>query len=155
MTALAVDSVAPDFELPDQDGNVIKLSELTAQGPVVVFFYPKDDTPGCTKEACEFRDRFKEFKDLGASVIGVSSDTVESHKKFEKKYSLTQRMVSDADGKVRKAWGVPKKLFIDGRVTYLIDQERKVRFIHEEMMDGKIHTTKALEALKALKGVTA
>ncbi|KAA6393431.1 MAG: putative peroxiredoxin Q/BCP [Streblomastix strix] len=155
MTALAVDSIAPDFELPDQDGNVIKLSEVAAQGPVVVYFYPKDDTPGCTKEACEFRDKFQEFKDLGATVIGVSSDNVEKHKKFEQKYNLTQRIVADADGKLRKEWGVPKALFFPGRVTYLIDQQMKVRFVLENNTNMQIHSTKMLEELKKLKEVVA
>ena len=101
-----VGSVAPDFTLPSQSGEMVSLEDLLAHKPVVLFFYPKDDTPGCTKQACAFRDDYEEFGKLKHEVIGISSDSVESHKRFAARHNLPFTLLSDERGKVRKLYGV-------------------------------------------------
>ena len=103
---LALGDRAPDFTLPDAGGKSISLHDLEGKGPIVVFFYPKDDTPGCTVEACSFRDRFDAFVEAGAAVVGISSDPPDSHGRFAQKHGLPMTLLSDVDGKVRAAWGV-------------------------------------------------
>src|SRR5512138_38305 len=111
---------APDFSLPDQDGKMHKLSEYRGK-PVVLYFYPKDDTPGCTKEACSFRDQYEDFVAAGAEVLGVSSDDEAAHRKFTEKYRLPFTLLSDRGGAVRKLYKVPATLgLLPGRVTYVI-----------------------------------
>mmetsp|Transcript_27431 Transcript_27431/g.35409 ORF Transcript_27431/g.35409 Transcript_27431/m.35409 type:complete len:164 (-) Transcript_27431:507-998(-) len=105
---LSEGEVAPDFALPNQDGKIVKLSSFKKKKDVVVFFYPKDDTPGCTKEACKFNEKLDEFKKLNAEVIGISSD--EDHTAFVEKYGLRMNLLSDAGGKVRKEWEVSNML---------------------------------------------
>ena len=120
---------APDFELKDSEGNVVKLSDFKGK-EVVLYFYPKDNTPGCTAEACSFRDNFAEYKKKGVIVLGISADSVESHKKFAEKYSLPFKLLSDEKAEVCKSYGVwGKKNFAgreyDGifRTTFLIDKK--------------------------------
>ncbi|MCB1134598.1 MAG: peroxiredoxin, partial [Verrucomicrobiae bacterium] len=121
---LGVGDRAPEFALPDQDGKVVRLADFRGEKNVVVYFYPKDDTPGCTKESCAFRDQFEAFADVGAEVLGISSDTQASHKAFAAKYRLPFRLLADESGEVRRAYRVPKSLgLIPGRVTYVIDRE--------------------------------
>lgn len=141
-------SKAPDFELKDQDGKSFKLFEALKKGPVVVYFYPKDDTPGCTKEACTFRDQFAEFQDAGVQVVGISGDDQASHKKFAQKYNLPFTLLSDTDNKVRKAFGVPKTMMVPGRVTYVIDQDGKVIHQFNSMTQAEQHVAEALAAIK-------
>jgi peroxiredoxin Q/BCP len=139
---------APDFTLPDQDGNPVTLSSLRG-GWVVVYFYPKDDTPGCTKEACSFRDSFEDFTDAGATVIGVSSDSVESHRAFVDKYQLPFTLVSDESGAVRKEWKVSKSLgLIPGRVTFVVDPEGVVRHSFSSQMKPVAHIAEALGVIR-------
>ena len=140
---------APEFTLPDQDGGTVSLSSLKG-GWAVVYFYPKDDTPGCTAESCSFRDSFEEFTDVGARVIGISSDSVESHKEFAAKYQLPFTLLADTDGDVRKAFGVGKTLgLIPGRVTYVIDPEGVVRHKFSSQFKPKSHIDEALDVIKA------
>src|SRR5438093_13504497 len=113
---------APDFALPDASGRTVRLSDFRGRKAVVLYFYPKDDTPGCTKEACTFRDQYQDFQDAGAEVIGVSSDSPESHAKFAAKHRLPFTLLADRGGETRKAYGVPATLgLLPGRVTYVID----------------------------------
>jgi thioredoxin-dependent peroxiredoxin len=140
---------APEFTLPDQNGGSVSLSSLKG-GWVVVYFYPKDDTPGCTAESCSFRDSFEEFTDAGAKVVGISSDSVESHKAFATKHNLPFTLLADTDGSVRKAFGVGKTLgLIPGRVTYVIDPEGVVRHKFSSQFKPKSHIDEALDVIKA------
>ncbi len=140
---------APEFTLPDQDGGSVSLSSLKG-GWVVVYFYPKDDTPGCTAESCSFRDSFEEFSDAGAKVVGISSDSVESHKAFATKHNLPFTLLADTDGSVRKSFGVGKTLgLIPGRVTYVIDPEGVVRHKFSSQFKPKSHIDEALDVIKA------
>jgi peroxiredoxin Q/BCP len=140
---------APEFTLPDQNGGSVSLSSLKG-GWVVVYFYPKDDTPGCTAESCSFRDSFEEFTDAGAKVVGISSDSVESHKAFATKHDLPFTLLADTDGSVRKAFGVGKTLgLIPGRVTYVIDPEGVVRHKFSSQFKPKSHIDEALDVIKA------
>ena len=140
----------PDFELKDQNGQNFKLSDALAKGPVVVYFYPKDDTPGCTKEACSFRDSFEQFKDEGVQVVGISSDDVASHKKFAEKYKLPFTLLSDEDNKVRKLFGVPKTMMLPGRVTYVLDKNGIVVHQFNSMTKAEQHVEEAIAAVKKM-----
>jgi thioredoxin-dependent peroxiredoxin len=126
-----VGSVAPDFTLPSQTGEMVSLEDFVGEKPVVLFFYPKDDTLGCTKEVCAFRENFQEFEKLDAEVIGISSDSVDSHRGFAEKHRLPFTLLSDEGGKIRKLYEVPNTLGIfPGRVTYVLDREGIVRPCH-------------------------
>ena len=139
---------APDFALPDRTGKTVRLSELRGK-PVVLYFYPKDDTPGCTKESCTFRDQYQDFQDAGAEVIGVSSDSPESHEKFATKYRLPFTLLSDRGGAVRKQYGVPSTLgVLPGRVTYVIDRQGTVRHAFNSQLQAAQHVEEALKALR-------
>ena len=143
---------APDFTLTDQEGRTVRLSDFRGRKAVVLYFYPKDDTPGCTKEACAFRDQYQDFQDAGAAVIGVSSDSEESHAKFVTKYRLPFTLVADRSGTVRKEYGVPATLgLLPGRVTYVIDTEGVVRHVFNSQLQATQHVS---EALRILKGLT-
>ncbi|QFZ91436.2 peroxiredoxin [Synechococcus elongatus] len=149
--AIAVGDVAPDFSLPAQDGSTVSLSDFRDQKPVVLYFYPKDDTPGCTIEACSFRDSYTAFQEAGAVVLGVSSDSVESHQRFAKKYNLPFQLLSDEGDRLRQSYGVPKTLFvIPGRVTYVIDKEGKVRHIFDSLLNAQAHIQESLNILRSL-----
>ena len=127
-----IGSIAPDFSLLSQSGQMVSLRDFIVEKPVVLFFYPKDDTPGCTKEACAFRDDYEGFGKLDAEVIGISSDSVESHKNFAAKHDLPYTLLSDEESKVRKLYGVPNTLgLFPGRVTYVIDKELSLIHISE------------------------
>ena len=140
------------FSLESQDGETVYLSGLIGKSPVILYFYPKDNTAVCTKEACAFRDSFDEFRDIqDALVFGISSDSVESHKKFSEEYKLPFTLLSDPGGRVRKLYGVPKTLgLFPGRVTYVIDKEGVVRHIFSSQLDYRKHVQEALSALKSL-----
>jgi thioredoxin-dependent peroxiredoxin len=119
---------------------------------VVVYFYPKDDTPGCTAEACSFRDNYEEFKDNGCEVIGISSDTVETHLSFSKKHSLSFHLLADVDRIVRTSFKVPGNMFglIPGRVTYVINKEGKIVHIFNSQLKSEKHISESLKVLKEL-----
>lgn len=136
---------APDFTLPDQWGNLVSLKDYLGSNNVVLYFYPKDKTPGCSKEAAAFRDNHNIFKDLGAEIIGISSDSVESHSEFSVSHNLTFKLLSDNGGAVRKMYGVSLTLgLIPGRVTYVIDREGTVRFIISSQLRPRKHVEESL-----------
>ncbi|MGA2665779.1 MAG: peroxiredoxin [Nitrososphaerales archaeon] len=146
---VSVGDAAPDFRLLSNAGREVSLSEFRDKKNVVLYFYPKDETQGCTKEACAFRDAYGRFKDSGTEVLGVSSDTVESHKAFAGHHNLEFPLLSDPDGKLRKAYGVPSTLgFLPGRVTYVIDKQGTVRFVFNSQVHPERHITEALKALQ-------
>ena len=147
-----VGSKAPDFTLPSQSGELVNLSDFLGHKPAVLFFYPKDGTPGCTKQASAFRDGYEEFGKLDAEVIGISSDSVESHRSFAEKHSLPFLLLSDEGGKVRMLYGVPSTFgLFPGRVTYVIDAEGVVRHVFASQLDMEKHVEKAREALGSLR----
>jgi peroxiredoxin Q/BCP len=147
-----IDDSCPQFELFDQDGNLFTSKDWIGKKKLVIFFYPKDETPGCTKEACSFRDSHEEFLKYDCQVIGISSDSVSSHKLFASKHNFNYILLSDIDKKVRKLFGVPASLFglIPGRVTYIIDLEGKIRGIHNSQLNPVSHIEEALELVKQL-----
>lgn len=148
---LKTGDAAPDFTLTDQDGQAISLSQFKGNKNVVLYFYPKDETPGCTKEACKFRDEYEAFTDLGTEVLGVSSDGGDSHKKFAANYRLPFRLLSDKGGAVRKIYGVPNTFFLlPGRVTFVIDKEGTIRHIFNSQFNSEQHIDEALNVLKTL-----
>ena len=150
--AVKVGDKAPDFTLPSQMGDNVALSEYQGKKNVVLYFYPKDETRGCTREACEFRDQYDVFTGLGAEVLGVSSDTLESHKSFATHYGLPFLLLSDVKGKVRKLYGVPSSMgIIPGRVTYIIDKKGVVRHIFNSQFQPEKHIKEALKVLKEIE----
>ena len=149
---LSVGAHAPDFALPSSSGATISLSALLANGPVVLFFYPKDDTPGCTVEACAFRDRHHEFVGAGAQVVGVSSDSVVSHARFASKHDLPMILLSDEDGQVRTLYRIGSKLgLFPGRTTFVIDRDGVVRYVLESQLRWDAHSREALSVVKQLR----
>jgi peroxiredoxin Q/BCP len=141
--------LAPDFTLPKQDGSSVRLKDLLGKGAVVLYFYPKDDTPGCTVEACSFRDAYEDFKEAGAEVVGISSDSADAHRAFADKHRLPFTLVADEGGKVRKLYGVPSTFgILPGRVTYVIDREGVVRHVFNSQLNPAKHVREALEVLK-------
>ena len=149
---VGVGDVAPDFTLPSQSGEEVSLRDFIGRKrAIVLFFYPKDDTPGCTKEACSFRDGYEKFEELEAEVIGISSDSVRSHERFVEKHGLPFVLLSDERGEVRKLYGVPNTLgLFPGRVTYVIDEEGVVRHVFSSQLQAARHVEQALEALEAI-----
>ncbi|XP_044481305.1 peroxiredoxin Q, chloroplastic-like [Mangifera indica] len=143
--------VPPEFTLKDQDGKNVSLSRFKGK-PVVVYFYPADETPGCTKQACAFRDSYEKFKKAGAEVIGISGDDTSSHKAFAKKYRLPFTLLSDEGNKVRKDWGVPADLFgtLPGRQTYVLDKNGVVQLIYNNQFQPEKHIDETLKLLQSL-----
>jgi peroxiredoxin Q/BCP len=140
---------APDFTLPDQDGRTVSLADLRGSW-VVVYFYPADDTPGCTAESCSFRDSHEDFVDAGARVIGISGQGVESHKKFAEKHQLPFTLLADETNEVRKRYGVGKTLgLLPGRVTYVIDPAGIVRKVFSSQFRPTKHMGEALETIRS------
>ncbi len=141
----------PDFRLLNQDGKLIDIRSQLGK-PIVIYFYPKDNTIGCTKEACAFRDDYHQFSKAGVKVFGISADTVESHRKFRIKYRLPFDLLSDENNKVRNAFGVQADLFglIPGRVTYVIDGKGVIRHTYNNQMNATKHVDESLRILKKL-----
>ena len=147
---LKIGDKLPLFGAKDQNGNDFYIQSVLEKKVLVIYFYPKDDTPGCTAQACSFRDNYQEFKDLGAEVVGISSDTVTSHLKFKSKFNLPFILLSDNDKKLRKLFGVQNNLFIiPGRETFVMDKNGIILMIFNSM-SAEIHIEKALTALKEL-----
>jgi peroxiredoxin Q/BCP len=142
---------APEFTLKNQKGQDVSLKDFIGRKAVVLYFYPKDGSPGCTKEACAFRDNYEAFKDAGAEVIGISSQSEESHSIFSLKFNLPFTLLVDEEARVRKLFGVPSSLgMIPGRVTYVIDREGTVRHIFSSQTNIEGHVNEALKILKSL-----
>ena len=150
---VGVGDVAPDFTLSDQTGTPVRLADLIGRKTVVLYFYPKDETPGCTIEARAFRDSYEQFSAQDAQVLGVSSDSVRSHRRFAQRHKLPFLLLSDADGAVRRLYGVEKTLgLLPGRVTYVIDQTGVVRHVYSSQLRVTRHPREALLTLSALAG---
>ncbi len=147
----------PSFELQDQNGRLVRFDDVRGKGPIVLFFYPKDETPVCTAEACSFRDNYADFAAVGAVVIGVSSDDVASHKRFADRHQLPYTLLADVGGEVRTRLGVPKGMFglMDGRVTYILDSDGVVVHVHHAALQAQAHVTRAMATVKRLSGPAA
>jgi len=153
MIVTNVGSTVPSFSLKDQNGEVFNLDAVKGKYNLVIYFYPKDDSPGCTKEACSFRDQFEVFKKEDALIIGISGQSVKSHLAFAKKHRLNYTLLSDEGNKVRKLFGVPTSLLglLPGRVTYVVNKEGKVVFVFNSQLNTDKHIEEALRILKELK----
>jgi peroxiredoxin Q/BCP len=151
-SGIQVGDKAPDFTLLSQSGEPVRLSDRLGERAVVLYFYPKDDTRGCTAEACAFRDSHEVFTDAGAEVIGVSSDSVDRHAAFAGRHRLPFTLLSDQGGRVRKSYGVPAVLgLIPGRVTYVIDRQGTVRHVFNSMSGIDQHVGKALQVVREIQ----
>ena len=146
-----VGDTAPEFTLEAHTGRPITLAEFRGHKVVVLYFYPKDESALCTKEACSFRDAYEDFVQAGAVVIGVSSDSLESHRTFASGHRLPFVLLADMDGSLRKAYGVPKNLgILPGRVTYVIDKEGVIRKIFSSQLSADRHVAEALNIVRHL-----
>ena len=147
-----VGDIAPDFELPDENGTPRRLSDYLASGPVVLFFYPAAMTPGCTAESCHFRDLAAEFDAAGAQRVGISADPVEKQKQFSDKHAFDYPLLSDPDGAVATQFGVRRRLTMISptkRATFVIGTDRKVLAVIASEVRMNVHADRALEALRA------
>jgi thioredoxin-dependent peroxiredoxin len=153
MNEIKIGSSIPTFKLPDQNGNLFDISSVLGKKNLVIYFYPKDDSPGCTKEACSFRDQFEVFKEADAVIIGVSGQSVESHKEFAEKHRLSFTLLSDEGNKIRKQFGVTSDLLglLPGRVTFVADKKGKVIYVFNSQTQATKHVDEALRILKELK----
>ena len=142
--------IVPNFKAKTHSGEKFELANYIGK-PLVIYFYPKDNTPGCTTQACSFRDQYQDFQDLGAEVIGISGDTEDSHDKFAQKHNLPFILLSDSKKKIRNIFGVPTHFFglLPGRVTYIIDKEGKIVSVFNSIK-ANIHIEHALEMLKEM-----
>jgi peroxiredoxin Q/BCP len=142
---------APDFTLTSQSGDSVRLSNFKGNQEVVLFFYPRDFSPGCTKEVCHFRDSYEVFAKMGVQVIGISTDDQASHEKFVSQYKLPYLLLSDPNGSVRKAYRVKKTLgLLPGRATFVIDKEGAIRHTFSSQMNAEQHVYEALAALRKI-----
>lgn len=147
-----VGDTAPDFTLSSQSGTPVSLKDFRGKKTVVLYFYPKDDTPGCTKESCAFRDSYEVFRTAGAEVIGVSADSPDSHQRFTAKYQLPFILLSDNGSQVRKLYGVPSTFgLLPGRVTYVIDSQGVVQHIFNSQLNFQGHIEESLKTLQQIK----
>jgi peroxiredoxin Q/BCP len=153
MNEIKTGSAIPAFTLPDQNGNPFDIKSLIGKKNMVIYFYPKDDSPGCTAQACSFRDQFEVFNEADAVIIGISGQSVKSHKEFAEKHRLTFTLLSDEGNKVRKQFGVPTNLFglLPGRVTYVADKSGKVIYTFNSQLQAEKHVDEALRILKGLE----
>jgi peroxiredoxin Q/BCP len=155
LTPVGPGEPAPDFLLKSASGEEIVLSRFKGKSCVVLFFYPKNNTLICTKEACNFRDSYEAFSELGAEVIGISSDPEESHADFASRLGLPFLLLSDPGGEVRKIYGVGKTLgLLPGRVTFIIDRSGVIRHVFSSQLNAKKHVEEALRILEAIRGET-
>ena len=148
---LKVGDKAPDFKVNTSSGDVFHLAEVLQQKNVVLYFYPKDETRGCTAQACSFRDQYEVFREQNAEVVGVSSDDAASHQNFATHHRLPFVLLSDTDRKLRKLYQVPRTLgIVPGRTTYLIDKQGIIRYMFNAQLKPLEHVSGALEILKTL-----
>jgi peroxiredoxin Q/BCP len=149
---LKIGDPAPDFTLPNQSGQMVSLPDFVGQKIVVLYFYPKDFTSGCTAEACAFRDSYDVFKEAGAEVIGVSSQSVDSHNRFAIANTLPFILLSDEDGRIRKLYGATSAFgLMPGRVTYVIDKKGIIRHTFSSQLNPTKHIEEALRIIKDIK----
>jgi len=153
MNKIAVGSKVPEFKLLDQNGQEFDIKNVIGKSKLVIYFYPKDETSGCTKEACAFRDQFEVFKRADAVVIGISAQSAESHMNFAKHHNLPFTLLSDPDKTVSKLFGVRNNLLgaLPGRVTYVADKSGKVVYIFESQTEPTRHVDEALRIIKEMK----
>lgn len=153
MNELTIGSTIPSFTLPDQNGNLFDINSVLGSKNLVIYFYPKDDSPGCTAQACSFRDQFEVFTNADAVIIGISGQSVKSHKSFAEKHRLSFTLLSDSGNKIRKLFGVPTNLMglVPGRVTYVADKTGKVIYIFNSQTGAEKHVDEALRILSGLK----
>ncbi|WP_281540811.1 peroxiredoxin [Maribacter aestuarii] len=145
--ALKVGDTIPEFSLPDQNGDIFSIKDFLGKKPFVLFFYPKNNTSGCTKEACDFRDSYENFTSKGVEVIGISADSVKSHQKFREKHRLPFVLLSDARNEVRKLFKVKNSLLLlPGRETYVVDDTGKVIMVFNSISASE-HMKRALKAV--------
>lgn len=150
---LRVGDAAPPIEVKTHQGLRLNLQELLEDGPVVLYFYPRDETPGCTAQACAFRDTYEDFRDAGARVIGVSSDDTDSHKDFADRHGLPFPLIPDTDGSLRQAFGVPRTFgLLPGRVTYVIGQDGLIHHVFSSQLRPDQHIQEALDVVERLAG---
>jgi len=147
-----VGDMAPDFTLPNQSGVMTSLKDFVGKKIIVLYFYPRDFSRGCTAEACAFRDSYEAFKEAGAEVVGISSQSAESHSRFASAYRLPFILLSDEGGRVRRLYGVPSTFgVIPGRVTYIIDKKGVVRHVFSSQFNATRHMEEALRILKTIQ----
>jgi peroxiredoxin Q/BCP len=147
---LAVGDSIPSFSLTDQDGHTFNSADYTGKNILVVYFYPKDESGVCTKEACSFRDNFTEFTKAGAIVVGINRASVETHKKFQQHHHLPFILLSDSGNIVLKKFGVRNKFFVTGRETFVIDKAGKIVFRFDSFTKGKEHQEEALKFIQRM-----
>ena len=149
---LTIGDYFPSFQLPDSTGKLIDSNDYLGVTPLVIYFYPKDETAGCTAQACAFRDQYQDFLDAGAEVIGISSDPPVAHNSFAAHHRLPFLLLSDSNGEFRKKIGVPGNMFglIPGRVTYVIDNKGQVKYIFDSQLNVTKHISESLRILQAL-----
>ena len=145
---MAAGDPVPRFSLPDQDGKIFKVADYIGKKVMVFYFYPKDESMVCTKEACAFRDSFNEFTKAGAIVVGINAGTVASHKSFQQHYKLPFILLSDPDNKVYTMFGVKTSMFMPGRETFVVNLKGKIVYTHTAMLQGKTHADDALEFIR-------
>jgi len=151
LSSLKIGDKAPDFSLPSQEGREVRLSELLGDRNIVLYFYPKDRSQGCTRQACAFRDAYEVFKDLGAEVVGISGDGIESHQDFSAEFELPFVLLSDRGNQVRKLYGVGATLgILPGRVTFIIDKSGTIRHVFSSQARPTKHIDVALEVLRSI-----
>jgi peroxiredoxin Q/BCP len=147
---LQVGDKVPEFTLPSHTGEKVSMNDLIGDRAVVLFFYPKDNSPGCKKEVCAFRDAYEVFKEKGAEVIGISSDSLSSHEDFAAKHALQFRLLSDEDNEVRKMFGAYDAVGLPGRVTYVIDNEGVIRYVFSSQLHPTKHIREALREIEEI-----
>ena len=154
---LQVGDHIPDFALENSFGAEVQIADILAKGPAVIFFYPKDNTRGCTIEACGFRDRYTEFVEAGATVIGISSDSIKSHQRFKQQHNLPFILLSDRTKQVRKQFGVPGTFLglIPGRVTFVVDQQGVIQHIFNSQIQAERHVEEALQVIRSMQPARA
>lgn len=147
--ALKIGEQAPDFKLPDSSGKLCTLSVDFKDKPCIIYFYPKDFTPGCTKEACSFRDNFNLFDKLDIHVIGISTDSAETHKKFKSTFELPFELLADTSGEVSKKYkALVPFINISKRITYLLDANHKIRAVYQELFGYETHIKAMIKSIK-------
>jgi len=148
---LAPGDTVPSFSLKDQNDSLFDVSDYIGKKILVIYFYPKDESPVCTREACSFRDSYSDFTNAGAMVVGVNSASVESHKHFQLNHQLPFTLLSDPGNKVLKLFGVKSRFMISGRETFVIDKSGKIRFTYDSFTNGPAHEAEALKFIKTLE----
>ena len=150
--SISIGDTCPDFSLKNQNGEMININDYIGSKHVIIYFYPKDNTPGCTKEACSFRDAMQELNTLDCAVFGISADSVASHKKFADQFRLSFNLLSDVGNTVRKSFKVPANLFglIPGRVTYIVNKEGKIVHIINNQMNPDKHIEETIKTITSL-----